>query len=90
MAPPKSKPAADIMYRPNRETVDRIDQLILSGHYTDRVNVIDAAVQRMLEWDSYMAVVSATIERSLQTPEVARVISDAIVPLVRRQIKDSL
>jgi len=90
MATPKSKPGSAILYRPNLATLEKIDRLVESGKYTDRVNVVETAVQRFLEWDTYMAEVSVSLERSLQNPEVIRAISEAVAPIVMGKIKESL
>jgi hypothetical protein len=81
---------SNIMYRPNTETLRRIDALVASGHAKSRADLIDMATQRYLAWEEYMRVVNQQLQNVTSDNGFINGLAEAILPAVKDKIKEKL
>jgi hypothetical protein len=81
---------SNIMYRPNTETLRRIDSLVAAGHAKSRADLIDMATQRYLAWEEYMRVVTHQLQTVTSDDLFIDSLAQAILPAVKDKIKEKL
>jgi Arc/MetJ-type ribon-helix-helix transcriptional regulator len=86
----KEYKAGNILYRPNTETLRRMDALVEAGHYKSRADLVDGAVQRFLAWEEYMRVVTKQLKGIAQDEVFVQELASAILPLVKDKIIEKL
>lgn len=80
----------NIAYRPNAETLQRIDALVKRGLYKSRADAVDAFVQRGVAWEEYIRLVNRQLADVTRDPEFLEMIAETLIPFVKEEIQRKL
>lgn len=79
-----------VMYRPNAETLRKIDMLVAAGVFKSRTDAVDSYVQRGLAWEEYMRLVTSQLQNIAQDQVFINQMAEALLPTVKEKIKEIL